>query len=421
MSTRTLGARLRSSGAVVASALAVVGVVGAATVIGHDAGDAQPFSASSNGVAPYGIGEAPPAGTDGSDGTDASGGSGYYDSDGSYVHPWESQADGDSSPTQVPNDRRSRQQPWVQQQGTATIDRGVRMRSAPGVVLIDTQMMGGEGMGTGMVLTDDGQVLTNYHVIEGSESVRVTVADTGRSYSASLVGADPKNDVALLRLEGAEKLATVTVSEAAARLGDTVYAVGNGNGQGFLTRLDGKVTGVNQSIDVSEGAMFGPSVKLSNLIATDADVVPGYSGGPLLDSEGRVIGLTTAASTGRSIDGYATPISTAMEVVTQVRNGQESGTVRIGPKGALGVQVATDPQVSGGVVVGLPQGSAAAAAGIARGDIITAIDGERVRSAGELAAAVGALEPGTEVGVTWQTAAGASRTGTVTLGTSPVN
>lgn len=418
MSTRTLVSRHRGTAAVVAAALAVVGLAGVGTVAGQERSAAQQqlaTNAADAAGAPYGIGEAPPSGdtSDTTGPTDIPG-------TGDYVHPWEQ---GSSDATQPTPSERRRQQPWMTERGgtAAAIDRGVRMRSAPGVVLIDTAMTGGEGMGTGMVLTDDGQVLTNYHVVQGSEKVEVTVADTGRTYSASLVGADPEKDVALLQLQGASRLATVTVSEAAARLGDTVYAVGNGNGQGFLTRLDGKVTGVNEAIDVSEGGMFGPSVKLTDLIETDADVVPGYSGGPLLDSKGQVIGITTAASIGRSIDGYATPIERAMSVVEQVRAGRESGTVRIGPKGALGVQVATDPQVSGGVVMGLPEDSAAGRAGIQRGDVITAIDGEPIRSADALARAVGSLEPGTEVSVTWQTAQGRSRTATITLGTSPVN
>lgn len=420
MSTRTFVSRHRATAAVVAGALAVVGVAGVGTVAGQERSSAQQQLSANAAGAPYGIGEVPPSADD-SDPTGSadSPGSAQQDGSGDYVHPWEQ---GSSDSTQPSPAERRRQQPWGVDSGTAsTIDRGVRMRSAPGVVLIDTAMTGGEGMGTGMVLTADGQVLTNYHVVQGSESVKVTVADTGRTYSASLLGADREKDVALLQLEGASKLATVTVSEAAARLGDTVYAVGNGNGQGFLTRLDGKVTGVNEAIDVSEGGMFGPSVQLTDLIETDADVVPGYSGGPLLDAEGQVIGITTAASTGRSIDGYATPIERAMNVVEQVRAGRESGTVRIGPKGALGVQVATDPQVSGGVVVGLPEDSAAGRAGIVRGDVITAIDGDQVRSADALATAVGSREPRTEVSVTWQTQEGRSRTATITLGTSPVN
>lgn len=426
MSTRTF-ARHRSTAAVVAGALVVVGVAGLGTVAGSQRGDAQQQLSAANGAAPYGIGEvAPSRGIENSENTESTQSQngrdldslGYYDENGDFVHPWE-QGGGDAP---APSDRRRQGTPWSTQRGATTeIDRGVRMSSAPGVVLIDTKTSAGEGLGTGMVLTADGQVLTNYHVVEGSESVQVTVSDTGRSYSAKVLGADKVRDVALLQLDGADKLATVTVSEAAARLGDTVYAVGNGNGQGFLTRLDGKVTGVNQAIDVSEGAMFGPSVKLDNLIETDADVVPGYSGGPLLDAKGQVIGVTTAASVGRSIDGYATPIGEAMGVVEQVRSGREGGNVRIGPKGALGVQVATDPQVRGGVVVGLPEGSAAAGAGIARGDVITAIDGKRVGSGDQLASAVGALEPGTQVEVTWQTTAGSTRTATVTLGTSPVN
>lgn len=422
MSTRTFVSRHRSTATVVAGALAAVAVAGFGAAAGQDPADVaarQPLTANSRGPAPYGIGEAPPADDTSSPEAQSDPQGRGPNSGNDAVHPWEQGPQAESAPS----DRRRQQTPGADRRGrsTAEVERGVRMRTAPGVVIIDTVVGSGEGMGTGMVLGEDGQVLTNYHVVEGSESVRVTVADTGETYSATLLGADPKRDVALLQLQDAKALPTVTVSEASAALGDTVYAVGNGNGQGFLTRLDGKVTGLNESIGVSEGALFGPTVQLSDLIETDADVVPGYSGGPLLDAKGEVIGLTTAASSGPRIDGYATPIGEVMAVVEKVRAGDESGTVRVGPKGALGVQVATDPQTPGGVVVALPTGSAAAEAGIARGDVITAIDGTPVESAGQLATEVGSREPGTQVSVSWRTTGGERRTGTVTLASSPVN
>ncbi len=401
MSTRSFFARRKRSIAVVAGAVAVVAAAGAATMASGPMSAAQQ-SLRAQGTLPYGIGQ---------DSQDIAGVQESQELE-AYGTPGQS----------LPSDRRGRQ-PWGtgSERVTSNLDRGVRVSDAPGVVLINTEATSGEGMGTGMVLTADGQVLTNYHVVDGSESVKVTVADTGNTYTAKVVGADSARDVALLQLSGAKNLSTVTVSQAAAKLGDTVYAVGNGNGQGFLTRLQGKVTGINEAIDVSEGTTFGPSSRLTDLIKTDADVVQGYSGGPLLNSSGEVVGLTTAASAGGDVDGYATPISEAMGVVSKIRAGEESGTVRIGPKGALGVQVGTDPSAEGAVIVAIPGDSAAGAAGLSRGDIITAIDGKEISSASELASLVGSKEPGTRVTVTWQNSAGTSKRATVTLGTSTVN
>ena len=252
------------------------------------------------------------------------------------------------------------------------VEAGVAISSAPGLVLVDTFQENGEGMGTGMVLSSTGEVLTNYHVVEGSERIQVKIAATGATVSADLVGRDSTRDVALLQLKDAGDVETVSVSQAAATLGETVYAVGNGNGQGFLTRLKGTVTAVNQSIDVSD-VMFGSTSRLRGLIQTDADVIPGYSGGPLLDARGQVVGLTTAASAGPQVDGFATPILSALDVVEQIRSGHEDENVRVGPKGALGVQVSSERRVQGAPVVGVTDGSPAAGAGIGEGDVITVI------------------------------------------------
>lgn len=378
---------------VVAGALAVVGLAAGSAVLGA-AAPTESTSLAELGPHPYDIGATP----------------------GGAPH--------DRAPDRgragAPPDSR-RGLPHAQMYGmTGDIDPGVPISSAPGAALIGAGSRWGEGIGTGMILTEDGQVLTNYHVVAGSEELRVTVADTGRVYDATLVGRDRIQDVALLQLEDAAGLQPVSVSEAAVRLADTVYAVGNGNGQGFLTRLGGEVTGVNESIDVSDLA-FTATDRLTGLIRTDADVVPGYSGGPLLDARGQVIGINTAASMGPAVDGYARPIGEAMDVVEQVRSGRENNRIRIGPKGALGVEVASGRRGTGAVVAGLSEGSASAEAGVERGDVITSVNGVEIGSGEALANLIDGMDPGETVRVTWEDSSGQQSGGEVTLGESPVN
>lgn len=312
-----------------------------------------------------------------------------------------------------------------------------------GVALVDTVLGEGEAAGTGVVLTSDGQVLTNYHVVEGSTSIRVTMpssgSGTGRTYAATVVGADEAADVALLQLQGASGLTAARIDDDTLAVGDDVTAVGNAGGTGSLTAADGEVTALSSSITTqSEGTVEGE--RLTQLIETTADVVPGDSGGPLLDAEGEVVGIDTAASSGQEIDGYAVPIDTALAVVTQIRSGDETSAVRIGPAAFLGVQVTSGvvsdstygygrrgydggagSAGSGATIAGVVDGDAADAAGLAAGDTITRIGSTTVTDAAGLTSALAAMEPGDEVTVTWTTADGAQQSATVTLDASPVN
>ena len=231
--------------------------------------------------------------------------------------------------------------------GTAAGTAGTAVDSDPatdaestGVVLVDTELgyEGAAGAGTGIVLTADGEVLTNYHVVEGATAIRVTVASTGRSYAAEVVGRSAGADVALLRLDGASGLTTAALDDDAVAVGDAVTAVGNAGGTGTLTAADGTVTALDASITTAaEGSVA--SEELTGLVETDADVVPGDSGGPLLDAEGEVVGIDTAASSGGEIDGYAVPVEDALAVVEQITSGRASAAVQVGASPFLGVQV----------------------------------------------------------------------------------
>jgi S1-C subfamily serine protease len=306
-----------------------------------------------------------------------------------------------------------------------------------GVALVDTVLSGGEAAGTGVVLTSDGEVLTNYHVVEDSTSIRVTIASTGKAYTATVVGSDPTADIALLQLKGATGLTASRIDDDTVRLGDDVTAVGNAGGTGTLSAADGDVTDLSTSITTAaEDGVAGET--LTRLIETDADVVAGDSGGPLVDAEGEVVGIDTAASSGGQIDGYAIPIDTALAVVTQIRSGHETGTVRIGASGFLGVEVgsaaddsgygygygsgdASGATTSGAAVVGVVEDGAAADAGLVAGDTITRLGSSTVTDADDLTTALSALDPGDRVKITWTNADGHRESGTVTLGTSPVN
>ena len=304
-----------------------------------------------------------------------------------------------------------------------------------GVVLVDIELgyEGAAGAGTGIVLTADGEVLTNYHVVEGATAIQVTIASTGTSYTAEVVGHSATADVALLKLADASGLTTATTDDDTVALGDSVTAVGNAGGSGTLTAAEGTVTDLDSSITTAaEGSVA--SEQLTGLIETDADVVPGASGGPLVDAEGEVVGIDTAASSGSVIDGYAVPIADALSVVDQITSGDATSTVQVGASAFLGVQVtdvttaypgaawgtgAATSASGGAAVAGVVDGSPAAGAGPTAGDTITAVDDHAVTSASNLRAALEGHAVGNQVEVTWMDTSGATQTGTVTLAASP--
>jgi S1-C subfamily serine protease len=312
--------------------------------------------------------------------------------------------------------------------GTTTLDvTDATDAQQQGVVLIDTVLgyAGAEAAGTGIVLTSDGLVVTNNHVIEGSTEIQVTIASTGETYTATVVGTDSTADVAVLQLQGASGLTTATLdTDDAVTVGDDVTAVGNAEGGGVLVAADGTVTALDQQV------------------TTQAEGVSGDSGGPLLDDEGEVVGITTAASSGSAdITGYAIPIEDVLDVVTQIVAGQDSDTVTIGYPAFLGVELATTSTLpgattggatglpgsglstttSGATVGGVIDGTPAAQAGLVAGDTITAVDGTAVTSGDDLRTALAAHAPGDQVTLTWTTASGTAQTATVTLIAGPAD
>ncbi|MGD6979767.1 MULTISPECIES: S1C family serine protease [Citricoccus] len=297
----------------------------------------------------------------------------------------------------------------------AGLDVGRKVTEAPGVLMVDTRLMSGIGTGTGIVLSGEGLAITNYHVVEDASEVTVTVADTGETYDAAVLGRDSLHDVAVLQIEDAPDLPTASIDPEVPRLGDRSAAVGNGGGQRFLTAVTGEVTALGESIVASSGVPDDYS-RLTGLIETSADVVPGYSGGPLVDGAGQVVGITTAASQGEdaeAVDGYAIPVATALEIVAQVLSGEETDTVSIGVDGALGITVQTEGGAA--VVREVSPGSSAERLGLRVGDTVHAVDGHSVVSAAELSEIVNDHNVGDIVSVQWTTVDGQERAGEIDL------
>ena len=230
----------------------------------------------------------------------------------------------------------------------------------PGLVDVVTTLgyQSGKAAGTGMVLTSTGEVLTNNHVIDGATSIKATDIGNGRTYTAKVVGYDKTHDVAVLQLQNASGLQTVTLSSASPQTGQKVIALGNALGKGGTPSVvSGRINGLGQSITASdEGA--ADSEQLTGMIGHNAPIQPGDSGGPLVNTEGEVIGMNTAASDSSAsgspsqssqaqtaTQAFAIPITRASSIAGQIEAGTPSSTVHIGATAFLGVE--TSPSGTG--------------------------------------------------------------------------
>jgi len=303
--------------------------------------------------------------------------------------------------------------------------------------------------GTGIVLTSNGEILTNNHVINGATSVTVTDIANGKTYKASVVGYDESHDIAVLQLSGASGLTTATTGDSSTvAAGNKVVALGNAGGvDGTPAVAAGSVTALNQSITASDESS-GSSEQLSGLIETNANIQPGDSGGPLVNQHGQIIGIDTAASTNyqfggsggngfggnggngssgssgssqqATTQGYAIPIDTALAVAKQIEAAQGSSSVHIGATAFLGLEIASSSQSTSGVpLAGAKSGTPAAAAGLTEGDVVTALNGKSVTSGTAIQDTLISLHPGDKVSITWTDTSGQSHTATLTLTTGP--
>jgi S1-C subfamily serine protease len=183
----------------------------------------------------------------------------------------------------------------------------------PGLVIINTTLQydSEAAAGTGMVINAGGLVLTNNHVIDHSTKITATVASTGATYAATVVGYDKTGDIALIRLQNASGLTTVPIGNSASiKAGTAVVALGNAEGRGTIIAKPGQVTAVNQTITASQDGGSTASETLQGMIQTNADIVPGDSGGPLASPAG-VIGRTAASAAAPAASRSATPATPA--------------------------------------------------------------------------------------------------------------
>jgi S1-C subfamily serine protease len=295
-----------------------------------------------------------------------------------------------------------------------------------------------EAAGTGIVLTSNGDVLTNNHVVEGATSFQVTDIGNGRTYRATVVGYDRSHDVAVLHMTGATGLATASIGNSSkVAIGDSVIGIGNAGGTGGApSTAPGTVTALNQSITASDQSSSS-SEQLAGLIQVAADIRSGDSGGALVNGAGQVIGMDTAATVGYQFQGqsaaapnssnagFAIPINQAVSIAHQIETGKASATVHTGDTAFLGVSVASAGSQggtggTGAVVERIVPNSPAQQAGITAGDTILSVNGQQIGAAQTLTTLMDQHHPGDQLTVIWLDQAGQQHTGTVVPATGPV-
>ena len=272
----------------------------------------------------------------------------------------------------------------------------------PQIVDIDAKLgyQSALGAGTGIVIDGGGVVLTNNHVVAGATDLTARSIGNGQTYPASVIGYDRQHDIAVLQLAGGGLPSANIGNSDTVRVGEPIVSLGNAGGAGGAPAVEvGTVSAVNQTVSAND-ALTGSTETLNGLIQLDANIRPGDSGGPTVNSANQVIGMNTAASQNYHLgrgQGFAIPINEAMAIAGQIRSGASSPTVHIGPSAFLGVGVNDAP---GGAIVRqvIPTGPAAGA-GINVGDVISSINGQPVNSATALTNILDQHHPGDGVDV----------------------
>lgn len=281
---------------------------------------------------------------------------------------------------------------------------------SPSVVQVRTPV----GLGSGIVFDDNGDVVTNDHVVGSYERFQVTDS-SGHRYAATLVGTFADDDLAVVHVEGAQLPAAKFADSSKLRVGDIVMAVGNPLGlESSVT--DGIVSALGRTVSESSG------VALPDLIQTSAPINPGNSGGALVDLGGNVVGIPTLAAIDPENQqqangvGFAIPSNTVKEIAGQLIR---FGHVVNSNRAYLGARLGTLISGGGAYVVSVTSGGPAANAGIVAGDTITAINGQPIGSVDDVAVALATLKPGEKTTLAIRTQRGAKESVTVTLGQYP--
>lgn len=269
---------------------------------------------------------------------------------------------------------------------------------APSIVTISADIDGPEGIGgsigTGVITTSDGEILTNAHVVENATAIRVRLAGETEPRPATLLAADAGNDLALLRIDGDDFVPATFADADSMRIGDEVIAIG------FALDLDGDPSVTRGIVSALDRTIVTASGALDGLVQTDAAISSGNSGGPLVDALGQVVGINTAVARGdatvaASNIGFAISVREALPVIESLRE-QANGEPR--NEGYLGVGL--DDRRDGGqgaIIAQVEEGTPAEAAGLLPGDIVISVDGAPIEGGAGLVAAVRDQEPGDEL------------------------
>jgi S1-C subfamily serine protease len=361
--------------------------------------------------------------------------------------------------------------------GSGDVSAAVARKVDPGLVDITSMARYQQQVfeGTGMVLSANGLVLTNNHVIKGSTRVTAQLVTNGRKYTAKVLGTDNAQDVALLQLQGASGLPTVTTGDSSkVQIGDTVVALGNAGGNGGLpTVTSGTITALKRTITANDTGS-NSSERLTGMFQTNAPIAEGDSGGALANTAGQVIAMNTAANSQNiggngTAQGFSIPIDRALSIARQIAGGHGSSTIQIGQPAFIGIAIASDPRSSapsnsgsprtqlgqlqqlaqgnesginssghclanetanpvpnsiapaksGTLIAGVFCNAPAAAAGAVAGDVITAVNGHPVTSPASLRILMKQYHPDTTVSLTWVGLNGQQQTGSLQLAAGP--
>ena len=323
----------------------------------------------------------------------------------------------------------------VSQEGEVVAD--VAARVSPSVVSILTESQASlgfrsytqQGAGTGIIISESGYVLTNRHVVAEANKVNVVLAD-GTSYEGvRVVGVDPANDLAFLKIEGGKNLKPAAIGDSSrVEVGEKVVAIGNALGQYQTSVTSGIISGLGRPL-VAGDSSGGETEQLSNLLQTDAAINPGNSGGPLVNLNGEVIGINTAIDQEAEGIGFAIPINDAEGLIKSVT---ASGKLERAFLGVAHVGITSDvakeynlPVTHGAYIVNeggdaVTPGSPAAKAGLRAGDVITKVGDKKIDASHPLLSAISAYQPGDKVSITYLRD-GKETTVTVTLATYPTS
>lgn len=267
------------------------------------------------------------------------------------------------------------------------------------------------GAGTGVVISKDGYILTNNHVIEGASDVMIIMAD-GTSYDdVKVIGRDPLNDIAFVKIQNVDNLTPAQLGDSkTARIGQTVVAIGNALGQYENTVTSGIISGTGRTVTASVSGMMEDAEDLSDLIQTDAAINSGNSGGPLVNMAGQVIGINTAIASDANSVGFVIPISSAKGVISSVLTDGKVSRAYVGVRFIpITPDVAKEYKLSakqGAYVIGdgsasaVVKGGPADKAGIRDKDVITKVNGVEVGKKGSVSTLVGEYKVGDTIELT---------------------